>query len=86
MMFRSDVCYAHGDVPDHSKKEGDDWWEKGYEVEEEPPPKDDSDSESCGNPWCSNPVSAFDFRCFTCRRRFCSEHAGANIECSECSQ
>ena len=87
VMFNSDVCYKHRDLPDHSKKIGDDWWEKGYAGEEgKAPPKNEPDSESCGNPWCSNPVSAFDFRCFTCRRRFCSEHAGPNIECNDCSK
>ena len=87
VMFNSDVCYKHRDLPDHSKKIGDDWWEKGYDGEEgKAPPKNEPDSESCGNPWCSNPVSAFDFRCFTCRRRFCSEHAGPNIECNDCSK
>jgi len=74
-------------ISDYSKEIGDDWWEEGYEEgTEKPTRKTDSSGESCGNPRCSNPVSAFDFRCFTCRRRFCSEHAGANIECSECSQ
>ena len=67
--------------------EGDDWWEKGYEggVEKSTQASGPSE-ESCGNPQCSNRVTPFDFRCFTCRKRFCSEHAGANIECSECSQ
>jgi hypothetical protein len=74
-------------ISDYSKEIGDDWWEEGYEEgTEKPTRKTDSSGESCGNPRCSNPVSAFDFRCFTCRRRFCSEHAGSNIECSECSQ
>lgn len=74
-------------ISDYSKEIGDDWWEEGYEEgTEKPTRKTDSSGESCGNPRCSNPVSAFDFRCYTCRRRFCSEHAGSNIECSECSQ
>lgn len=78
--------YQRG-ISDYSKEIGDDWWEEGYEEgTEKPTRKTDSSGESCGNPRCSNPVSAFDFRCFTCRRRFCSEHAGANIECSECSK
>jgi len=67
--------------------EGDDWWEKGYgDGTEKTTQKTSSPGESCGDSRCSNPVSAFDFRCFTCRRRFCSEHAGANIECSDCSK
>ena len=66
--------------------EGDDWWEKGYEggVEKSTQASGPSE-ESCGNPQCSNQVTPFDFRCFTCRKRFCSEHAGANIECNDCS-
>ena len=72
---------------DFSEIEGDDWWEKGYEEgTEKSTQKTDPSGDSCGDSQCSNPVSAFDFRCFTCRRRFCSEHAGANIECSECSK
>jgi hypothetical protein len=70
-----------------SEIEGDDWWEKGYEAgEDKSSQKTDPDGDSCGNPQCSNSVSAFDFRCFTCRKRFCSEHAGAKIECNDCSQ
>jgi hypothetical protein len=70
-----------------SEIEGDDWWEKGYEDGTEKSTKaPDSSDGSCGNPQCSNPVTAFDFRCFTCRKRFCSEHAGVKIECSECSK
>lgn len=70
-----------------SEIEGDEWWEKGYDGG-----KDDSSSisnssdESCGEPGCNNSVNAFDFRCFTCRKRFCRDHAGASIECSGCSK
>jgi len=74
-------------ISDYSKEIGDDWWEEGYEEgTEKSTQKTDPSGDSCGDPQCSNPVSAFDFRCFTCRRRFCSEHAGAKIECSECSK
>ncbi len=70
-----------------SEIEGDDWWEKDYEGgAEKSTQASDSSEDTCGNPQCSNPVSAFDFRCFTCRKRFCSEHAGVKIECSECSK
>jgi len=75
------------DSVDFSDIEGDDWWEKGYGGgTEKSTQESDSSEESCGNPQCSNPVTAFDFRCFTCRKRFCSEHAGVKIECSECSK
>ena len=74
-------------ISDYSKEIGDDWWEEGYEEgTEKSTQKTDPSGDSCGDSQCSNPVSAFDFRCFTCRRRFCSEHAGAKIECSECSK
>lgn len=70
-----------------SEIEGDDWWEKGYGAgDDKSPPKSEPDGDSCGNLQCSNSVSAFDFRCFTCRKRFCSTHAGAKIECDDCSQ
>ncbi len=72
---------------DFSEIEGDDWWEKGYEGgTEKSTQASDPSEESCGNPQCSNPVTAFDFRCFTCRKRFCRDHAGVKIDCNVCSQ
>ncbi|MEE2630191.1 MAG: hypothetical protein VX492_05020 [Candidatus Thermoplasmatota archaeon] len=65
---------------------GDDWWEEGYEKPDEKSSKTaGSSDQSCGHSGCSNTVTAFDFRCFTCRRRFCNEHTGGNIDCKECS-
>ena len=42
-------------------------------------------SEMCSHSGCSNSVNAFDFRCFTCRKRFCKTHVGSSIECADCS-
>jgi hypothetical protein len=42
--------------------------------------------EICADPNCSKPVSAFDFRCFKCRKRFCSDcESGKSIMCKACS-
>ena len=42
--------------------------------------------EICADPSCSKPVSAFDFRCFKCRGRFCADcEAGKSIMCKDCS-
>ena len=40
--------------------------------------------DACGEAGCSTAVSAFDFRCFTCRKRFCQSHAGSSVHCSNC--
>ena len=42
--------------------------------------------EICAAPGCSIKVSAFDFRCFKCRKRFCpSCEEGKSILCKACS-
>ena len=42
--------------------------------------------EICADPSCSKPVSAFDFRCFKCRGRFCADcETGKSIMCKSCS-
>ena len=42
--------------------------------------------EICADPNCSKPVSAFDFRCFQCRGRFCADcETGKRIMCKSCS-
>ena len=38
----------------------------------------------CGDPSCSTGVNAFDFRCFTCRKRYCDTHKGTGIDCKSC--
>ena len=77
------------EVVEEKKEEiiGDDWWEEGYSVDNSDDlPQAKTGDESCGHSGCENSVSAFDFRCFTCRNRFCSEHAGSKIECDGCSK
>ena len=40
----------------------------------------------CSAGGCSKPVSAFDFRCFQCRGRFCADcESGKSIMCKACS-
>lgn len=42
--------------------------------------------EICADPNCSKPISAFDFRCFQCRGRFCADcESGKSIMCKSCS-
>ena len=79
---------------------GDDWWESGYDSSEKDGGNrgtrmnlsstiSSSSSpavDSCGHPGCNADVSAFDFRCYTCRNRFCSEHAGSGIDCNDCTK
>jgi hypothetical protein len=38
----------------------------------------------CGDTSCSTGVNAFDFRCFTCRKRYCNTHKGTGIDCKSC--
>ncbi len=49
--------------------------------------KNESNSdEICADPSCTKPVSAFDFRCFKCRKRFCADcETGKSIMCKSCS-
>ena len=56
------------------------------EMEPSPTPSTiEVDSEdACGEAGCSTAVTAFDFRCFTCRKRFCQSHAGSSVHCSNC--
>jgi len=47
-------------------------------------PKGSSDGD-CGEASCSNSVDSFDFRCFDCRKRFCSQHRGKTFKCASCA-
>ena len=40
---------------------------------------------TCGHSGCSLPVNSFDFRCFDCRKRFCSTHRGKTFQCASCA-
>ena len=57
-------------------------------VEMEPSPTPSTievgSEDACGEAGCSTAVTAFDFRCFTCRKRFCQSHAGSSVYCSNC--
>ena len=48
-------------------------------------PVSSGESNQCAHPTCSVGVSAFDFRCFDCRQRFCSAHKGMTFQCDNCA-
>jgi uncharacterized membrane protein len=67
----------------NSKKLDANFWENVSEGVAQNEAKSD---EICAAGNCSKPVSAFDFRCFKCRSRFCSEcESGKGIMCQSCS-
>ncbi|MDC3247231.1 hypothetical protein OAU60_02355 [Euryarchaeota archaeon] len=85
------------DSPELVKEPVNEWWKVGKsENKSEIPWSDDKSeipwssipvSESvdiCGDPSCSTGVNAFDFRCFTCRKRYCDTHNGTGIDCKSC--
>ena len=39
----------------------------------------------CAHNNCTTRVSSFDFRCFDCRRRYCTAHKGTTFQCEECA-
>ena len=39
----------------------------------------------CAGHGCSNAISAFDFRCYQCRERFCESCKGSGLNCPSCS-
>ena len=44
-----------------------------------------SSDDRCAGPDCDRTVSAFDFRCFSCRERFCEGCKGNQLTCPPCS-
>ena len=65
---------------------GDAWWEEDkYVGNQIKSPPSTENGEQCGHLGCGEPVGPFDFRCYTCRGRFCPQHVGPNIDCQECS-
>ena len=48
-------------------------------------PVPEGETNQCAHPTCSTTVSAFDFRCFDCRRRFCTAHKGMTFQCADCA-
>jgi hypothetical protein len=81
------VTYAPSQGTDksnhESKKLDSTFWDnvsKGVAINE------GNSDEICADPNCSKPVSAFDFRCFKCRKRFCGDcESGKSIMCKACS-
>ena len=81
------VTYAPSQGTDKSKhkskKLDSTFWDnvsKGVAINE------GNSDEICADPNCSKPVSAFDFRCFKCRKRFCGDcESGKSIMCKACS-
>jgi len=39
----------------------------------------------CAHSNCTARVSSFDFRCFDCRKRYCTAHKGATFQCEDCA-
>lgn len=48
-------------------------------------PVGEDESDQCAHSTCTTRVTSFDFRCFDCRRRFCSAHKGVTFQCNECA-
>lgn len=44
-----------------------------------------SGGDVCGAAGCDRGVTDFDYRCFTCRKRFCMTHRGAGVDCPACA-
>ena len=66
-----------------SKKLDANFWDN---VSESVAKNESNSDEICADPSCTKPVSAFDFRCFKCRKRFCADcETGKSIMCKSCS-
>ena len=76
------------DGPELVNESVNEWWKVGKsEDNSEIPWSSIPVSENvdiCGEPSCSTGVNAFDFRCFTCRKRYCDTHKGTGIDCRSC--
>lgn len=76
------------DSPELVNESVNEWWKVGkFEDNSEIPWSSIPVSENvdiCGDPSCSTGVNAFDFRCFTCRKRYCDTHKGTGIDCRSC--
>lgn len=44
-----------------------------------------SGGDVCGAVGCNRAVTDFDYRCFTCRKRFCISHRGTGVDCDACA-
>ena len=76
------------DSPELVKESVNEWWKVGKSEDESAIPWSSipvsENLDTCGVPSCSTGVNAFDFRCFTCRKRYCDTHKGTGIDCQSC--
>ena len=83
MQSPSQVSEVSPSRQNKSKKLSANFWDNVSEGVAKNEAKSD---EICADPNCSKPVSAFDFRCFQCRGRFCADcETGTSIMCKTCS-
>jgi hypothetical protein len=79
----SEVSRVSPSRQNKSKKLDANFWDN---VSEGVAKNETKSDEICAEPSCSKPVSAFDFRCFKCRGRFCADcESGKSIMCKSCS-
>ena len=84
--FENESLVSEDDKAHDQKSIGDGWWkEDSYLGNQIKSPSSTENAELCGHTGCGEPVGPFDFRCYTCRGRFCPQHVGPNIDCQECS-
>ena len=77
------VSYPSKRSNQNSKKVDSNFWDN---VSQGVAKNEAKSEEVCADPNCSKPVSAFDFRCFKCRKRFCGDcESGKSIMCKACS-
>ena len=76
------------DSPELVKESVNEWWKVDKSEDESVIPRSSipvsENVDICGVPSCSTGVNAFDFRCFTCRKRYCDMHKGTGIDCQSC--
>ena len=83
MQSPSQVSEVSPSRQNKSKKLSANFWDN---VSEGVAKNEAKSNEICADPNCSKPVSAFDFRCFKCRGRFCADcETGTSIMCKTCS-
>ena len=77
------VSYQSKRSNQNSKKVDSNFWDN---VSQGVAKNEAESKEICADPNCTKPVSAFDFRCFKCRKRFCGDcESGKSIMCKACS-
>ena len=76
------VSYQSESSNQNSEKVGSSFWGNISEGVANNEAKSD---ETCAGHACSNSISAFDFRCYQCRERFCESCKGSGLTCPSCS-